>query len=66
MTPTKGAPLKAYFWINEHGGQHPDAQWPIERILKPGETLKPEQPIYWIVTAGRGDWKAWEAVQMKQ
>jgi len=59
MTAPRSSPLKARFWLNDHGGQHPDAQWPVGRILAPGETLKPDQPVYWIVTAGRGGHDAW-------
>jgi hypothetical protein len=54
MTAPHGAPLKARFWLNEHGGQHPDAHWPLGGSLSAGETLRPEEPIYWIVVAGRG------------
>jgi hypothetical protein len=55
VTAPRGAPLKARFWLNEHGGQHPDAHWPVGNTLAPGETLSPDQPVYWIVTAGRGE-----------
>jgi hypothetical protein len=54
VTAPRGAPLKVRFWLNEHGGQHPDAHWPVGRILAPGERLHPEHPIYWIVIAGHG------------
>jgi len=55
VTAPRAAPLKARFWLNEHGGQHPDAHWPVGRTLAPGETLHPKHPVYWIVTAGHGD-----------
>ena len=32
--------------------------WFRERLAA-GETLKPDQPVYWIVTAGRGGHDAW-------
>lgn len=58
-----GAPLSAKFWLNEYGGQHPDARWEIKRTLAPGETLQPKEPIYWIVLAGKGDQAHWETRQ---
>ena len=54
------APVKAHFWVSEHGGYHPDAQWPIERRLGSGELLTPDRPVYWIVAAGRGGRESWE------
>jgi hypothetical protein len=59
MVAPRYAPLKARFWLNDHGGQHPDAHWPVGRILAPGETLTPDQPVCWIVTAGRGGHDEW-------
>ena len=63
ITAPKGMNGKAYFWLNEHGGHHPDARWELERTLAPGETLRPQTPIYWIVLTGRGSRTQWEAAQ---
>lgn len=37
------APVNARFWRNDQGGCHPDASWPVERKLGPGETLRPKR-----------------------
>lgn len=57
-----GAPRSAqqvHYWLNESGGQHPDAYWTTACKLAPGAVLNPEQPVYWIIAAGPGDADSW-------
>lgn len=54
-------PTYIRFWIDEQGGQHPDAQWNQEIKLAPGETFRPEQPMRLLCIAGRGSYAEWQA-----
>ena len=49
------------FWLNEQGGQHPDARWEEELTIAPGATFRPAEPIYVVALAGRGGSKEWDA-----
>jgi len=63
MVAPEGAPLQVSFWLNEWGGQHPDARWEVQHTLTPGEILRPKTPIYWIVLAGEGNQADWDTRQ---
>jgi len=54
------APAMISFWLNEQGGQHPDARWEMDVEIAPGETYHPERPVFVVSVAGRGDRLAWE------
>lgn len=47
------------FWLNQQGGQHPDAKIEYERELAPGATFAPPEPAVVYGFAGRGgDWRS--------
>ena len=58
--PSQDAEPRIRFWLNEQGGQHPDARWEMDVTIAPGETFRPERPIFIVSVAGRGDRPTWE------
>ena len=52
--------MKIHFWLDDRGGQHPDARHELTKALAPGETYYPPRPLYVISVAGRGGPKQWE------
>jgi len=55
-----GADLRIHFWLNEHGGQHPDARREIRQVLRPSEEYCPEAPAFVLVVAGKGGAREWD------
>ena len=53
-------PTKFYFWLNEQGGQHPDARWQVDVTIKPGETYRPSTPMKMFSVAGKGNQPDWD------
>lgn len=59
FTAVRTGPVRIRFWLDERGGQHPDARAELKRILAPGETYRPAQPVFIFVVAGRGGKTSW-------
>ncbi len=57
----RGSGVAIRFWLNPHGGQHPDIRWRRNIALQPGESLEPQKPVYTILTAGRDGSEGWDA-----
>lgn len=56
----RGSDMQIHFWLNEQGGQHPDAWREIEYLLEPGETFRPGIPTFVAVLAGKGGAAEWD------
>ena len=54
------ASAKFYFWLNDQGGQHPDARWVLDEEIKPGEIYRPSTPIKVLSAAGQGKQLDWQ------
>jgi hypothetical protein len=52
--------VKIQFWIDNHGGRHPDARLEPDEPLAPGQTYRPASPAAVLCVAGRGDRFAWQ------
>jgi len=52
-----------HFWLNPHGGQHPDIRWRHKASLQPKETLKPDSPVYAILLGSDSGSKSWIAAR---
>ena len=61
LTAEDGNPMRIRFWLDDKGGQHPDARLELKRTLAPGETFHPSSPVYCLGVAGRGGRVEWEA-----
>ena len=59
-TAPRGSDVRVNFWLNNHGGQHPDARREIQHILDPGETYRPDRPTFVAIVAGRGGAAEWD------
>jgi hypothetical protein len=57
--------MRIHFWLNESGGQHPDARREFQRVLAPGESLEPDPPLFVIVLAGPGGREEWLNTQQQ-
>ena len=53
--------LQIRFWLNEGGGQHPDARLALTQTLTPGATYRPPRPVYVFGVAGQGGRARWQA-----
>ena len=60
LTIGEADPTRIHFWLNEQGGQHPDAHRKTEFILPPGKTFRPASPLYVVGVAGKGKRLQWE------
>ncbi len=47
------------FWVGQPGSLHPDAKWPVEQTVAPGETLSFPHPPWMICLAGEGGVPTW-------
>jgi hypothetical protein len=50
------------FWVDPQGVQHPDAVAVCETTIPPGETWRPEQPVWAVVAMGKGGLGEWESL----
>jgi len=53
--------LRIHFWLNEQGGQHPDARLALKETLEAGATYRPPRPVYVSGVAGQGGRAQWQA-----
>ncbi|MGQ9730091.1 MAG: beta-galactosidase [Candidatus Zipacnadales bacterium] len=63
--PWPGGELAVHFWLDEGGGQHPDArkQFDVPIILKPGETYAEAEAPRITVYGAPADGSPWREVQ---
>jgi hypothetical protein len=59
-TAHPGSEMQIRFWLNEQGGQHPDARREVARVLQPGEVFRPQEPTFVVVIAGKGGSREWD------
>ena len=52
-------PAKFHFWLNDQGGQHPDARWKVDVKVKPGQTYRPPTPMKVLSVVGHGKRSDW-------
>ena len=60
-----GSDMQIHFWLNEQGGQHPDARREIQRVLQAGEIFRPQDPTLMVVVAGKGGGRQWDEAAAK-
>lgn len=58
-TATRSSTATIRFWLNQQGGQHPDARIEYEQEIAPGATFVPPEPAVVYGFAGKGrDWQS--------
>ncbi len=55
-----GSGIRVSFWLNDHGGRHPDARRELQHLLEPGGEYRPDQPTFVVVVAGKGGAEEWD------
>ena len=58
VAPSDGR-IRIRFWLGKDGVQHPDAWAPCKATITPGETWRPERPVWVVVAMGKGGQGEW-------
>ncbi|MCX7012302.1 MAG: beta-galactosidase [Candidatus Sumerlaeota bacterium] len=53
------------FWLDPKGGRHPDASVPADVTIAPGETFRPEKPVWMVIAAGAGSPDDWNRITVE-